>query len=361
MANVAPSRVFTLLQREMQEYKGSLFWTPIVIAIALTLLMTVSVILANRISALGDTMLQVLLQEESVSGMSITINIDDDEERIVIDQMLPPDAPDAPAPEFRIEPETEQVTEEDWNFSREWSFRPKRGGGDDKVESEAIDSLNPALTVLHFIFLLVLFVVTVNYLLGSLFNDRKDRSILFWKSMPVSEWEEVLAKLCVALFVAPLVYIAVSLVTQVVYMLLAMVLVTRMGLDPMEVVVANIDFAPLLLGPISGWLLSALFIVPAYAWLMLASAGARRSPFMLAIAPVIGIVVLEELFLGTDYVDRAISNHVPHMVDGHSTVGFILGLPDLGEVNYLSMVLGLVFAALALWGAVYLRRYRFEI
>ena len=103
MSSVAPSRVFTLLQREMQEHKGSMFWTPIVVGILLTLMMTVSVVLSNRISALGDTMLQVLLQEESVSGMSITINIDEDGEEVVdLEQIVVPSPPDAPEPTSAI-------------------------------------------------------------------------------------------------------------------------------------------------------------------------------------------------------------------------------------------------------------------
>jgi hypothetical protein len=359
MADQASNRVFTLMRREMQEHNSGLLWTPVITGVLLILLMAASVVLANRISAVGDTLLRVMLQEESIAGMSITINIDDDES--ADDGLEPPRPLDPSNEQFTIETETGPVDEEAWNFSREWNFTPKARDKNVEVDDERLENLNPALNVLHVIFLFVLLIATVNYLLGSLYNDRKDRSILFWKSMPVSEWEEVLAKLGVALLVAPAIAFAVLAVTQIAYVLLAMLLVSRMGYAPMDTVVANIEFAPLFLGQIGGWLLAILWVAPVYAYLMLASAGARRSPFMLAVTPVAALLILEGVFLGSNFVGQAIVNHIPHNISGRSAVALHFGIPDLGSLNYLSMVLGLLFTAGALWATVYLRRYRFEI
>jgi hypothetical protein len=102
-------------------------------------------------------------------------------------------------------------------------------------------------------------------------------------------------------------------------------------------------------------------VAPAYAWLMLASAGARRSPFMLALAPVLGLVVLERLLLGSNVVSRAVLNHVPHYIGGESAMGYYIRGPFWATQDWLGMLLGLGFAAAAITGAVYLRRYRFEI
>ena len=100
----------------------------------------------------------------------------------------------------------------------------------------------------------------------------------------------------------------------------------------------------------------SLWIAPTYAWLLLASAAARRSPFMTAAAPLIGLVVLEKIILGSAYLGAVISRHMPHYGDGSWSGFYWLGLQDLPH-----MALGLVFTALALWLAVYLRRCRFEI
>jgi len=209
--------------------------------------------------------------------------------------------------------------------------------------------------------LLVLIIITVNYLLSSLYNDRKDRSILFWRSMPVSEWEEVLVRLGVALVVAPAVYIAVSLLTQVIFILLAMLLVWRMDMDPFETVLNNIRYGDLLLQQVGGWLLTALWVAPVYAYLMLASAWAKRSPFLAAIAPVLALIFIEGLVLGTDYVGTAIKNHVPHYIGGESVVGFYFSNAFWAQIDYVSLLSGLVFAVGAVVASVYLRRYRFEI
>jgi hypothetical protein len=134
-----------------------------------------------------------------------------------------------------------------------------------------------------------------------------------------------------------------------------------MDMDAFQLVLGNIDFVPLFLNQIGGWVLTALWVAPAYAWLLLASAAARRSPFMLAVAPVIGLMVIEGVFLGTEYVASAVVSHLPHITDGASNVGFYFYGPDWSSLNFMGIVLGLLFAAAALGIAVYLRRYRFEI
>jgi len=347
MSSSRPSRLFTLLQREVQESKTSLFWTPIAIAVGLTLIMLVSVLLANRVSIMGDAMLQVLMDEGSSSGMNITINIDDTGRQEI--------------QTYTIEENEDPVAEDDWNFSREWTFQPKSVDDKPKHHDEEFESLNPMFNMLHNFLILVLILVSVNYLMGALYQDRKDRSILFWKSMPVSEWEEVLSKMAVAMVVAPVIYIAVSMLTQLASILLAMLMVVRMDMDPFELIIGHIEFGSLFFNQLSGWVLSMLWMAPMYAWLLLASAAARRSPFMLAVAPVIGLVLVEKIFLGSEYLALAIGRHLPHFVDGGGSVAFYLYGPDWSAVDYYSLVSGLIFAAVALWGAVYLRRYRFEI
>ena len=253
------------------------------------------------------------------------------------------------------------MPDEAWNFSKEWSFsapNPEPRAEDD-LEGE---SLNPVLGGFHNIFCLIMFLVTINYLLGCLYTDRKDRSILFWKSMPVSEWQEVAAKLTVASLVVPAIYLAVSLLTQILETYIAMVLVWRMDGSATELVLSRVQFIPLIIDQFSGMVVWILWTLPAYAWFLLASAVAKRSPFLLAIAIPIGLVIAERLLLGSEHVLMAIGNHVPHKIDGDDANS--LGLYDFGPVwsqlDYLGMVFGFLTAAVFLAGAVWLRRYRFE-
>lgn len=347
MASSQSNRIFTLVRREIQESKNSLFWTPIAIAIGLTLVMLASVLLANRVSIMGDAMMQVLLDEGSASGMNISIQIDDNGKTEV--------------QTWNVEQSEEGASDEEWNFSREWTFQPKPARDSSGQLDESFESLNPVLNMLHNVLILVLVLVSMNYLTTSLYQDRKDRSILFWKSMPVSEWEEVLSKLAVAIIVVPMIYIAASILTQLAFILLAMLMVSRMEMDPFQLILGHIEFGSLFFNQISGWILSALWMVPFYAWILLASAAAKRSPFMLAFAPIIGMMAIEAIFLGTEYVGDLIGPHLPLYTNESEAVDFYLYGPDWSAVSYTHLLGGLVFAGIALWGAVYLRRYRFEI
>ena len=347
MSDSTSSRVFSLVRRELQEYKTSLVWTPIIIAAILTLVMLASVLLANRISVMGDTLLQVVLQEQSANGMNIRIHIDSDEEQ---NQSI----------EYTVEQELGVPTDEDWDFDREWKFKPETKSKMHSGLDDGVQNLNPLLTVVHLLLLMVLIFVTANYLLGTLFSDRKDRSILFWRSMPVSEWEEVLTKLGVALVVAPFIFITISMLTQLMVVVMSMLLVWRMDMDPFQLVLGNIQFGRLFVDQIGGGILTALLIAPAYAWVLLVSAAARRSPFMLTVAPLLGLVLLEQVFLGSVYIAGAASRHIPHISEV-SAVGFYWDGPDWAMIDYASLVAGLIFCAAVLWLTVYLRKYRWEI
>jgi ABC-2 type transport system permease protein len=254
MAKAPSTRFFTLLQREFREYRNSLFWTPVVTAVLLGLFMLGSVVLANRISFLGDVLLNVVMHDGAEVGFNISVVGDEgapiaivDADRTARDATGDGAVPAAPPPvayEIVVE---EEVDVESWNFSREWRFEPDIGAdenvasGDDGRDLRERE-LNALLSVIHALLVLILLITSANYLLGSLYDDRKDRSILFWRSMPVSEWEIVLSKFVVAMALAPLVYVAISLLLQLTYVLLMMLLVWRLDKDPFEVVVANVDW-----------------------------------------------------------------------------------------------------------------------
>jgi len=342
-------KAFTLLQREAQEYRNSFLLTPLAVAGLLVFFMLASTLFANRIAFFGDSIMQVLVDEHSRGGMNITITIDDS---------------DAEQQDFVVTDETldEQADDENWNFSREWTFNPQRKEKMSKELSQEIESLNPVLNIMHGLFLAVMFFVSINYLLGSLDADRRDRSVLFWKSMPVSEWEEVGAKMATVTLVVPGIYIAVSILTQLAYVILAMLLVWRMDLDPSEVVLNNINFVTLFSGQLGGWLVWVLWTAPLYAWLLLSSAAARRSPLMFALAIPIGLIIITEVFLGNELFTNALSNHVPHFVESdRSSLGFYLYGPDWVSLDYLGMLLGLLTAAVMLAAAVWFRKHRFEL
>ena len=363
-------KIHTLIQREMQEYRNSLLFTPLAIGSLLLFAMLMSVLFAGRLSILGERAMHLLLEEGDGAGVSISISIDDGGNTTIVEDdsglLVPAPPAAATVPELVVIEDDAPVNEEEWDFSREWSFKPLQRHDRNAAHTHEIAqmaSLNPVLNGLNMLFLLIMFVLSINYLLGCLYQDRKDRSILFWKSLPVSEWQEVLCKLAVPTLLVPLIFFAVSMVTQLFSVLLAMLMVWRMDGDAMATVLGNVEFIPLFLNQMGGMVVWALWMVPAYAWFILASAAARRSPFMLAFSIPIGLAFIEWVFLGTEWTLFAISNHMPHMIDGNdaASLGLYIYGPVWASLDYLGMILGLGFTAAAVSAAVWLRKHRFEI
>ena len=121
------------------------------------------------------------------------------------------------------------------------------------------------------------------YLLGSLYDERRDRSVLFWKSMPVSDGLTVTSKLLTALVVAPvmaaLIAFAVMLATGIVLSIFIMI----NGGNPFSIYWAHLE--PLkLLAAVFGWLpVYAIWALPTAGWLMLCSAWSKSKPFLWAV------------------------------------------------------------------------------
>lgn len=129
---------------------------------------------------------------------------------------------------------------------------------------------------------MVLAIVTFFYLLGSLYDDRRDRSILFWKSLPISDLETVLSKVVAATLIAPLFALAAVLVLMLGLMVLLSIIVTVYGANPFTTIWMNAS--PLSIVAKVAMLIpvNALWALPTIGWLMLCSAFARRVPFLWA-------------------------------------------------------------------------------
>ena len=139
----------------------------------------------------------------------------------------------------------------------------------------------------------VLFFVLFFYLLGALYDDRRDRSILFWKSLPVSDTETVLAKVAVAAIGAPLLAWAVTVVLHLGFIGLLAAFVALHGMSAMDLVIGPAEPLSIALKLLATVPVNALWAMPAIGWLLLVSAFARSKPFLWAVAlPVaIGIAI----------------------------------------------------------------------
>jgi len=337
-----------LLRRELQEYRNSLLLAPVVVAGSFVLLLLVSVLLTNSLTIVGSSMVEILGDESSSHGINITVSIDKE----------------LPVPDYIVEKDDggEDASGSEWNFGRDWTFNPEPRAKELKEAPGATRPINTVLNGLHWFFLLILLATSINYLLGTLYQDRRDGSILFWKSMPVDEKSEIVAKLITVCVLAPAVYMLASIFAQLCSVLLSMLAVWRMDLSPVEVVLDNIDVPDLLGAQLGGILIWVLWTLPLYAWLLLCSAAAKRSPIMLAVAIPLALVVMEQLFLGSDHLSSAIAAHVRSVAsDEANSLGFYFAPPDWRSLDYAGMIAGLLLATLFLYAAARLRQFRLEV
>lgn len=130
---------------------------------------------------------------------------------------------------------------------------------------------------------IVLAFVVFFYCLGALYDDRRDRSILFWKSLPLSDAQTVLSKAISALLVAPLVAVAASIVTMFGFLLIITVVVMAHGGDAMVLVWGPASPLYIVAGHLSWIPVYLLWALPTVGWLLLCSAWARTKPFLWAV------------------------------------------------------------------------------
>ena len=222
-------------------------------------------------------------------------------------------------------------------------------------------------------FTFIMILVSFIYLLGSLYDDRKDRSILFWKSLPVSDLMTVTSKIITVIFVIPAFFVIGSAVTFLVIMIIS----SLVALFSNGNLWASIwQPAPFLSAPInlySAYVIQSLWAAPFLAWLLLVSSWTKRKPILMAIIPVAVVAFLEVYFYRTSYFSEAVRDRVMGwVIPIDVTTGRHLGsnesILDQGGIynNVTSLMAlpdfwyGLVVAAGMVAGAVYIRRYRDE-
>jgi ABC-2 type transport system permease protein len=208
-------------------------------------------------------------------------------------------------------------------------------------------------------FLLVL----LFYCVEALQRERRDRSILFWKSLPVSDLETVAAKASIPFVVLPLFTVALTVVTQFTMLLLSSLVVAGSGLSLASYweKVSFIQMSMLLLYHVIT--VHVLWSAPVYSWLLLVSAWARRAAFLWAVLPPLAIGILEKLVFNT----TRFASFVGHFFTGGSEgVYGAHSMPmnpgaHLTPLRFLSaprLWIGLAVTAVFLAMTVRLRRYR---
>jgi len=202
------------------------------------------------------------------------------------------------------------------------------------------------------------FIIGVFYCLDALHGERRERSILFWKSLPVSDLTTVLSKVSVSLVVLPLVSFAVIVATQFMMLLISTAALLPSGLA--ATTWANFNLLQQSLVLLYGLIAIALWHAPIYGWALLVSGWVRRATFLWAVLPLLGIAFFEKITFNTSHFASMLKDRLL----GFAPEAFEFSahaIPRLTPGRYLSspgLWLGLVFAAAFIIAAVRLRRYR---
>jgi ABC-2 type transport system permease protein len=201
------------------------------------------------------------------------------------------------------------------------------------------------------------FIVGIFYTLDALYGERRDRSILFWKSLPVSDLTTVLSKFCIPLVILPLLTFAIALITQFVMLLLS----SGFSVGPLGARMSFIHMSLMLLYHILT--VHGLWYAPIYAWLLLVSAWAPRAPLLWAFLPPFVIWGVERIAFRTSHFLAMLQYRVtgpepPTAMRSGNLMETISALTPAQFFSTPGLWVGLAVAAIFLATAVRLRRYR---
>jgi ABC-2 type transport system permease protein len=215
--------------------------------------------------------------------------------------------------------------------------------------------------------MLTCIIVSVFYCLDALHSERRDRSILFWKSLPVSDLTTVLAKVSIPLVVLPLLTFAIIVATQGIMLMLSSFILLASGHN-VALLWTKLSFFRMSMLTLYHILTAhALWPLPIYCWLLLVSGWARRATFLWAALPLVAIAGVELILFRTGHFAALVGSHLigaapafdspdnmfPSGPMTHITPGIFLSSSGLW--------IGLVVAAIFLAAAVRLRRYQAPI
>jgi ABC-2 type transport system permease protein len=156
-------------------------------------------------------------------------------------------------------------------------------------------------------FFIVMSIYSTWYLLDCLYTDRRDRSILFWKSLPISDATTVLIKLLVGMVIIPLVYFAAADATA---LLAAFILSVRARAAIGSSLWNGDVWVQMQVLWVYVVVTAAIWYLPIAGWLMLVSAWAKRAVMLWAILPPLLLYILERMFFGTKTIGHIISRRL---------------------------------------------------
>ena len=250
-------------------------------------------------------------------------------------------------------------------------------GASNVGETERRAAMTAFLVIFTSVFALGAWILMIFYSLDALYAERKDKSILFWRSLPVTDSETVISKLLTAALVIPLMTFAFVVVTHLLNLILWSVWLSIQGGDAGHLLWSAVPLFDNWAATLVVVIALPLWLSPLIGWFLFVSAFTKRSPLLIAFLPIFVVPMLEKMLFRTTMFWEAIfvRSSTPPLFKGIDAPGIfdednfqitadtvsLLAQIDLAKfLSSPSMWLGLVVCGLFTTAAIYVRRYRDE-
>ncbi|AAZ24528.1 hypothetical protein [Colwellia psychrerythraea] len=161
-------------------------------------------------------------------------------------------------------------------------------------------------------FIAIGFIVQVYYFVTCLFDERRDQSVMFWRSLPVSDKMTIASKVLTGAIVIPVIFFMAATLLMLFILVLAVIAcsvlsigfdISLWGMLAGADIISGVGYIWLTLVPIAIWLL------PLYSWLMLASIYANKAPFLWAVLPIVALLVIEAIVVHYLHLSQPFFGH----------------------------------------------------
>ena len=214
----------------------------------------------------------------------------------------------------------------------------------------------------------VMLVISLFYTLGSLYDERKDRSILFWKSLPVSDTSTILSKFVAVCFLIPVLYF-VSIAAFQLFLLLFTTVGSWFGGSSGMAIWASSNLFSVLFNCLMSLIVASLWFAPLWAWFMFASSWAKKVAFLWGTLPIFLISIAEGwIFHSSNFIEMVGTRIVSGFAILNSNMNHLVGgdmfdVPSLAwyhTFGNMEFWIGLIVSGVFLAAAIYTRRHRDE-
>jgi ABC-2 type transport system permease protein len=188
------------------------------------------------------------------------------------------------------------------------------------------------------------------YVLSALYQERKDRSILFWLSLPLSNTETVLAKWLYGWIVLPMTYFLIGWVAGGIIVLISSIGAAAMVSDTALIGEAMAIHGVGMASHAGTMMVQVAWIAPFFAWSLLVSQWALRTPLLWVLGVPLVATLVENLLFDVAWLTDwfwSRANISAEMMSSESVQSLQLGL-------------GLIVAALMIGCTIWSRRHCFD-